>query len=132
MPDIEISFDLSRIDFRATADLIRASYWGGRRTDELSRKAFENSVCVAAFLEGKQVGFGRATTDRTLFAYLSDIIVWPEHRGLGIGKKLVEALIGHPDLATVVHFSLSTDDAQGLYAKFGFVRDGRYMRLERR
>jgi len=86
---------------------------------------------VAAFLDGKQVGFGRATTDRALFAYLSDIIVWPEHRGAGIGKKLVEALIGHPDLATVVHFSLSTDDAQGLYAKFGFVQDGRYMRLER-
>lgn len=131
MPDIEISSDLSRIDFHATSDLIKASYWGEKRTDEINRRGFENSLCVAAFLEGKQVGFGRAITDRALFAYLADIVVWPQHRGRGIGKRLLAALLDHPDLATVVHFSLTTADAQGLYAKFGFVPDGRYMRLER-
>ncbi len=132
MPDIEISSDLSRIDFHATSDLIKASYWGEKRTDEINRRGFENSLCVAAFLEGKQVGFGRAITDRALFAYLADIVVWPQHRGRGIGKRLLAALLDHPDLATVVHFSLTTADAQGLYAKFGFVPDGRYMRLERK
>ncbi len=132
MPDIEISSDLSRIDFHATSDLIKASYWGEKRTDEINRRGFENSLCVAAFLDGKQVGFGRAITDRALFAYLADIVVWPQHRGRGIGKRLLAALLDHPDLATVVHFSLTTADAQGLYAKFGFVPDGRYMRLERK
>jgi len=34
MPDCEISFDLARIDFRATSDLLMASYWGAGRSDE--------------------------------------------------------------------------------------------------
>ena len=40
----------------------------------------------------------------------------------------------HPDLASVVHFSLYTSNAHGIYAKLGFERsgDGNYMRLERR
>jgi GNAT superfamily N-acetyltransferase len=101
MPDCEISFDISRIDFRATSDLLMASYWGNGRSDELHRRAFANSLCVGAYSDGKQVGFGRAITDRTVFAYLADVIIWPRHRGRGIGTRLVQALIDHPDCKTV-------------------------------
>jgi len=133
MLDCEISFDMSRIDFRATSDLLTASYWGAGRSDEFHRRAFANSLCVGAYIDGNQIGFGRAITDRTVFAYLADIIVWPEHRGQGIGKQLVRALIDHPELGTVSHWSLSTGDAHGVYEKLGFKRstDGRYMRLDR-
>ena len=133
MPDCEISFDVSRIDFRATSDLLMASYWGAERSDEFHRRAFANSLCTAAYIDGNQVGFGRAITDRTVFAYLADIIIWPQHRGRGIGLQLVRALIGHPELSTVSHWSLSTSDAHGVYEKLGFKAstDGRYMRLDR-
>lgn len=133
MPDCEISFDMSRIDFRATSDLLMASYWGARRSDEMHRRAFANSLCAGAYSEGKQVGFGRAITDRTVFAYLADIIIWPGYRGQGIGSRLVQALIDHPDVGTVLHWSLSTSDAHGVYEKLGFraSTDGRYMRLDR-
>ncbi|MER9366056.1 GNAT family N-acetyltransferase [Mesorhizobium sp. M0518] len=133
MPDCEISFDISRIDFRATSDLLMASYWGAGRTDEVHRRAFANSLCVGAYVDGKQVGFGRAITDRTVFAYLADIIVWPENRGQGIGSRLVQALIDHPEVRTVFHWSLSTSDAHGMYEKLGFKpsTDGRYMRFDR-
>lgn len=134
MPDCEISFDISRIDFRATSDLLMASYyWGAGRNDEFHRRAFANSFCVGAYLDGKQVGFGRAITDRVVFAYLADIIIWPEHRGQGIGLRLVQALIDHTELRTVSHWSLSTSDAHGVYEKLGFKAstDGRYMRLDR-
>ncbi len=133
MPDYEISFDISRIDFRATSDLLMASYWGAGRSDELHRRAFANSLCVGVYEDGKQVGFGRAITDRTVFAYLADIIIWPEYRGQGIGIRLVQALIDHPDLRSVCHWSLSTSDAHGLYEKLGFKPsvDGRYMRFDR-
>ena len=80
MPDCEISFDMSRIDFRATSDLLMASYWGAGRSEEMHRRAFANSLCVGAYSDGKQVGFGRAITDRTVFAYLADIIIWPGYR----------------------------------------------------
>ena len=110
-----------------------ASYWGAGRNDEFHRRAFANSLCVGAYLDGKQVGFGRAITDRMVFAYLADIIIWPEHRGEGIGSRLVQALIDHPELSTVSHWSLSTSDAHGVYEKLGFKAstDGRYMRLDR-
>jgi GNAT superfamily N-acetyltransferase len=133
MPDCEVSFDMSRSDFRATSDLLMASYWGSGRSDDLHRRAFANSLCAGAYVDGKQVGFGRAITDRTAFAYLADIIIWPEYRGQGIGLWLVRALIDHPELGAVSHWSLSTSDAHGLYEKLGFrpSTDGRYMRLER-
>ncbi|MER9257095.1 GNAT family N-acetyltransferase [Mesorhizobium sp. M0619] len=133
MPDCEISFDMSRIDFRATSDLLMASYWGAGRSDDFHRRAFGNSFCTAAYIDRNQVGFGRAITDRTVFAYLADIIICPQHRGQGIGTQLVRALINHPELNTVSHWSLSTSDAHGLYEKLGFKAstDGRYMRLDR-
>ncbi|WP_352917647.1 GNAT family N-acetyltransferase [Mesorhizobium sp. M0960] len=92
MANFEISFDLSQIDFRATSDILKESYWGSGRSDELHRRAFANSLCVGAYVGGNQVGFGRAITDRTVFAYLADIIVWPGYRGQGIGTRLVQAL----------------------------------------
>jgi GNAT superfamily N-acetyltransferase len=133
MRDVEISFDPSRIDFRATSDQLMQSYWGVSRTDEANRRAFDNSLCVAAHLDGKQVGFARAITDYTVFAYVADVIIWPEHRGQGIGKRLVQALIDHPGVGTVTHWSLSTDAAHSLYEKFGFKAsiNGSYMRLDR-
>jgi hypothetical protein len=47
---------------------------------------------------------------------------------------VVAALLGHPELATVTRWSLNTNDAHGLYAKFGFVPLGandRTMELRR-
>ena len=133
MSDVEISFDLSRIDFRATSDQLMASYWGATRSDEAHHRAFAHSLCVGAYIGAKQVGFARAITDCTVFAYLADVIIWPEHRGQGIGQRLVQALIDHPEVKTVSHWSLSTNDAHSLYEKLGFKTstDGRYMRLER-
>src|SRR5687767_1978400 len=110
MTGLEISFDQSHLDFQATSDLLKANYWGLRRTDEVNRRAFENSVCAIALIDGKQVGFARASGDRAVFARISDVIVWPEHRGKGIGKALVQALLDHPDLLTVSTWMLNTSD----------------------
>lgn len=130
---MEITHDLARLDFRTTSDLLKASYWGGQRTDEINCRAFANSICAIALVDGRQAGFARASGDRAVFARISDVIVWPEHRGKGIGKALVEALLGHPELRTVSTFMLNTADAHGLYGRYGFrpVSDGNEMRLDR-
>jgi len=129
---VEITFDLRQIDFAKTSELIKSSYWGSERTEELNRRAFENSVCAIALLDGKQVGFGRASGDRSVFARISDVIVWPELRGRGIGAAIVEALLNHPELATVATWTLNTADAHSLYEKFGFRRlDEKAMQLDR-
>jgi GNAT superfamily N-acetyltransferase len=129
MADLEIIFDHRRIDFDRWSALILDSYWGKDRTAEMNRRAFENSVCLAAALDGKQLGFARAITDRAAFAYMADVLVEPEARGLGIGKALIRALLDHPDLPMVTRWSLRTADAHALYEQFGFktVNDGFYM-----
>ncbi len=133
MPEVEISFDPGRIDFSATSRVIKESYWGAQRSDAIHRRAFDNSLCVAAFMDGEQVGFARVITDYACFAYLCDVIVWPDHRGAGIGRKLIRALLDHPDLATVGGWSLRTADAHSLYAGFGFQvsTDGKTMHFRR-
>ena len=131
--NVEIVHDLLRLDFATTSALIRESYWGRSRTDELNRLAFANSICAIALAHGAQVGFARAAGDRAVFARISDVIVWPGHRGQGIGKALVGSLLDHPDLASVSIWMLNTSDAHSLYASFGFlpVTDGNEMRLDR-
>jgi GNAT superfamily N-acetyltransferase len=133
MAAYEISFDPARIDFHATCELLKSSYWGRGRSDAGYERAFANSLCAGAYLDGRQVAFARAITDRTYFGYLCDIIVWPEHRGQGLGQRLVRAFIDQPELGGIVHWSLSTSDAHGVYEKLGFVKsaEGQYMRLSR-
>ncbi|GHD10121.1 GNAT family N-acetyltransferase [Tianweitania populi] len=133
MSQVEISFDLAKLDFARTSQLLRESYWGAERTDALHEVAFANSICAIALIDGEQVGFARAYGDKALFARISDVIVWPEHRGKGIGKALVASLLEHPELRTVISWALATSDAHGLYEQFGFelIEAGKEMRLNR-
>jgi GNAT superfamily N-acetyltransferase len=71
-------------------------------------------------IEISTVAFARLVTDRAVFAYLADVFVLPAHRGRGIARLLLDAIITHPDLKDVRLFRLATRDAHGLYAKYGF------------
>ena len=61
-------------------------------------------------------------TDRATFAHLMDVFVLPEHRGGGLGKRLIAAVREHPDLQELRIFTLDTADAHSLYEQFGFKR----------
>jgi GNAT superfamily N-acetyltransferase len=83
-------------------------------------KCIKNSLCFAAYLDGRQVGFARLVTDFVRYAHLLDVFVLPEFRGRGIGKLLMENILAHPELRTIARYTLGTQDAQGLYAQYGF------------
>lgn len=83
-------------------------------------KAIENSLAFGIFLGQEQVGFGRVITDKATFAYLADVYVLEAHRGKGLSKRLLEAILAHEELQGVRRFLLATQDAHGLYARFGF------------
>ena len=68
----------------------------------------------------EQAGFARVITDKATFAYLSDVFVLENYRGLGISKLLMEAICQHGELQGLRRFMLATRDAHGLYAQFGF------------
>jgi GNAT superfamily N-acetyltransferase len=76
------------------------------------------------------VGFGRVVTDRAVFAYLMDVFILEEHRGKGLGKKLLEHIFRFPELQNLRRWLLATTDAHGLYERYGFMRiaaPGNYM-----
>lgn len=80
----------------------------------------ENSICFGVFYQGKQVGFARVITDFSEFASLWDVFIDDEHRGKGVGKALMKYLLEHPRLKGIFRWFLMTEDAHGLYQKYGF------------
>lgn len=119
---VELSWDPSRLQMDRVIAALRASYWSPNIRPELVVRAAENSLTLGAYdrASGEQLGYARVITDRATFAYLCDVITFEHHRGRGIGKALVEAVLAHPELQTVRRFALGTRDAHSLYARYGF------------
>jgi ribosomal protein S18 acetylase RimI-like enzyme/nitroimidazol reductase NimA-like FMN-containing flavoprotein (pyridoxamine 5'-phosphate oxidase superfamily) len=70
--------------------------------------------------EGRLVAMARSVSDgRTAWIY--DVVVEEALRGRGLGQRIVELLLHHPAVRGAAFVRLSTRDAQGLYAKLGFV-----------
>jgi GNAT superfamily N-acetyltransferase len=121
MNTVEILTDKGRLDIGMIhAFLANESYWvpGISRADV--EKCIEHSLCFGLYTQGGQVGFARVITDFLRFAQLMDVFILKEFRGRGYSKLLVKHILEHPDLSTVVRFTLHTADAHGLYRRFGF------------
>ena len=123
-PPPTIHTDLARFELTRICAFIEKSYWGQGRSRERLLNAFADSLCFGAFHGDRQVGFARVVGDRVFFAYIMDLFVFPEQRGQGIGKALMEAILAHPDCREVTSLMLSTRDSHGLYARYGFVAPG--------
>ncbi len=132
--EYSISSDRERLDLNVVHDFLAASYWSPGLPREVLQRAIEGSVCFGVYHQGKQVGFARVVTDKATFAYLCDVFVLDSHRGRGLGRWLMEAVVAHPDLQGLRRMVLVTRDAHGLYEKFGFLplaRPAGYMELHR-
>lgn len=102
--------------------MLRSSHWASTMTREQLVRAIANSVVVGIYDGERQVAFGRAVSDLSTYAYLTDIIVAEEVRGQGIGKWMIEALIRHPDLQGLRRMALWTRSAAAFYEQLGFQR----------
>jgi len=122
MPDeYEISSDPQRLDLPTIHQFLRTSYWAADIPLDVVERAIRHSLCFGAFVGGnQQVGFARAVTDRATFAYVADVFVLPPHRGRGVAKLLLAAILAHPELGRLRRFLLATKDAHGLYEQVGF------------
>ncbi len=117
-----INDDPQRLDVVAIHEFLSTeSYWARGRDHATVERALAHSLCFGLYgPSGDQAGFARLVTDRTTAAHLCDVYVLIAHRGRGLGKALMAAVLGHPDVQTISRWSLSTQDAHGLYAGFGF------------
>jgi GNAT superfamily N-acetyltransferase len=101
--------------------LSEESYWAKGITLETVQRSLDHSLCIGVYVSaGDQVGLARVVTDYATFGWLCDVFVLPGHRGSGLGKALVTAVIAHPRLQTLRRIALGTLDAHALYAQFGF------------
>jgi GNAT superfamily N-acetyltransferase len=96
------------------------SYWARGIPFELVDNSLANSYCIGAFVDEKQVGFGRVITDYYTFAWLADFFVLPEFRGQGISKKMLSYMFEQPWSKRLRRIMLNTSDAHGLYRQFEF------------
>jgi GNAT superfamily N-acetyltransferase len=116
----EISTDRNRLDIALIHEFLGSSYWAAGIPRAVVERSLQHSLCFGAYLDGRQVGFARVISDFAAIAYIADVFVVPEHRGRGISKLLMRAILEHPELQGLRRFLLATRDAHGLYARFGF------------
>ena len=97
---------------------------------ELVERARKGSHCVGAYRDSEQIGFARAITDHATFAWIADVWVDEAVRGSGLGQRLVNWFLNHPDFVGIRRIGLVTADAHRVYEKLGFhslIRPDRYM-----
>lgn len=115
-----ITTDPARLDRDLVHGFLASSYWATGVPRDVVERSIEHSIVFGVYRGAAQVGFARVVTDRATFAYLADVFVLPEHRGLGVGGWLVATVLKHPELQGLRRWMLATEDAHGLYERHGF------------
>lgn len=99
--------DLAPDDVPALATLYEEyEWWESREEADVRRALGESEVAVGVFEADSLVASARVLTDYTYYATVFDVIVAANHRGEGLGETLMEAVVDHPDLQSVVGLSL--------------------------
>lgn len=116
-------------DYDPVRQFLSEMGWQSRVSDrELFRRLIEKSDrTVVALEDARVVGFARALCDEVSNGYISMVAVVAERRGQGIGRKLIEYLIGdNPNITWVLR---ARPGSEGFWEKLGFI--GSDMAMER-
>lgn len=120
-PGYRLSLDPAELQLEVIHGYLSRSYWSPGIPRDLVERAVGNSLVVGVYGPGAlQVGFARLITDHATFGYLADVFVLEEHRGLGLSKAMVQALMDLPEVQGMRRLLLATRDAHGLYAQLGW------------
>ena len=115
-----ISTGKEELSMQTIYDFLSGSYWAASRPREVIDLSIKNSLCFGLFQGKEQVGFARVVTDYATFFWLCDVFVLEKVRGKGLGKWLMECILDYPPLSGLRGL-LATQDAHGLYEKYGFM-----------
>ena len=116
-----ISTDKERLDVDAIHEFLSTkAYWCLNIPRHKVQTAIQHSLCFGVYKNQQQIGFARIITDFATIAYLGDVYILEEYRGLGLSKWLMETVMKYPDLQELRRWILLTGDAHDLYRKFGW------------
>lgn len=98
------------------------SYWAAGRSRSAQDAAIDASRNFGVYEanSNRQVAYGRVVTDGVTLAWLCDVFVEPAVRGRGVGTALIAGIVTECESLGVRRIALTTNDAHGLYSKFGF------------
>ena len=117
--EIDDSFD--RVDFATVHRWLTDTYWNaGVSRDYVERAARHSSLVIGVYRGREQVGFCRIVSDRTTFAWVSDVYVDPAHRNRGLAGEMMKFALAHPEHQNLRRWMLATRDAHPVYARVGF------------
>lgn len=122
--DIEIKF-VDNWPENEIVELYKAGGWWKESYDSSGIKSLiDGSFAFAVAVDkksGKAVAMGRIISDGVSDAYIQDLVVLPEYRGLGIGKKLADALLKYCLSKGLLWIGLIAEPNQdGFYTTLGF------------
>jgi GNAT superfamily N-acetyltransferase len=111
--------------------LLRAVGWDARAKDpELVGRAIDGTSELASAWDGHLVGIARSMTDGALNAVIAMVVVHPRYQGLGVGERLMHALVdGRDDVRFALAAATGVDE---WYRKLGFLPDPHAMFRPRR
>ncbi len=128
-----------RLDDAQVAQLVmlfQQEWWTRGRTLEETRAIVEHSDVVVGFVEsgsGRLAAFARVLTDRVIKALIFDVMVAAEHRGAGLGRRLMQAILEHRELRHVRHIELyCKSELIPFYEQFAFTAELGDLRFMRR
>ena len=112
----------TEIHFNEVTSMLQTVFWiPGIKKEEVIQGAKNSALVVGAFTaDNTQIGYARAISDKTRFAYILDVIVHEYFRKQGIGQAKVNHILNHQDLKDVYQWLLITKDAHRVYQKAGF------------
>lgn len=107
--------------------LYQKEWWTKERRLEDVRRMLAGTDILIALEDtetGELVAFARVLTDGVYRAHLFDVIVKESHRGQGLGRAIVHAVVAHPALSSVEKIILSCKpELVPFYERWGFSTD---------
>jgi GNAT superfamily N-acetyltransferase len=122
MNDIIIKDGIENMDFGKVTKMLSNSFWSPEiKIDEVKKGAINSALVIGAFSKDEgQIGYARVISDKTRFAYITDVYIEENFRKKGIGQKIINYILVHEELIDVYQWLLITRDAHGVYNKVGF------------
>lgn len=107
-------------------ELYQNESWCHNRTREDVEKMLAATDVIIGLVDERDrlIGFARAMTDFIYRAMIFDVIVKQTHRKMGLGAKLMDAVVNHPQLQAVETISLGCLSPMiPFYKRWGFTDD---------
>lgn len=121
-----IIYKFSNTHIKQLCQLYKEMGWGDDRSIEDTVYCVQNSqVCIGLLdSDDNLIGFTRILSDFIYKAFIFDVMVSAEHRGQGLGQKLIQLVKNHEKLQKVKHFELyCLPEMEAFYASLGFSSD---------